>query len=160
MLLPGRVKRRGFDFVPCLPPVACERQPIRNYRSDLARKIHTRTRSTLSYRFLFIPGTIGAITWLARNRDKTRRIRQGLVLTGIGDKGRFHYKRSRQGDADIDRAMAHVLDHFTDSPEILDLSPYGYDERQYCSPGFNLAVGCLMRSIGTPFLSIILRPII
>jgi aminopeptidase-like protein len=104
-----------------------------------------------SYRFLFIPGTIGAITWLARNRDHVARIRHGLVLTGIGDAGGFHYKKSRRGDAEIDKATAHVLRHCSDSPEILEFSPYGYDERQYCSPGFNLPVGCLMRSVWGTF---------
>jgi aminopeptidase-like protein len=100
-----------------------------------------------SYRFLFIPGTIGAITWLARNQQTARRIRHGLVLTGVGDPGHFHYKKSRQGNAEIDRIAAHVLGHESESAEILEFSPYGYDERQYCSPGFNLAVGCLMRSV-------------
>src|SRR4029077_17144712 len=104
-----------------------------------------------SYRFLFIPGTIGAITWLAQNRDTVGRIRHGLVLTCIGDSGGFHYKKSRRGDAEIDRAAAHVLRHQSQSSEILDFSPYGYDERQYCSPGFNLAVGCLMRSVWGTF---------
>lgn len=104
-----------------------------------------------SYRFVFIPGTIGAITWLARNQAVSRRIRHGLVLTCVGDKGQFHYKKSRRGDAEIDRAAAHVLKHYSESPEILDFSPYGYDERQYCSPGFNLAVGCLMRSVWGTF---------
>ena len=100
-----------------------------------------------SYRFVFAPGTIGAITWLARNQQNVGRIRHGLVLTGIGDNGGFHYKKSRRGDAEIDVAMAHVLRHSGESSEILDFSPYGYDERQYCSPGFNLPVGCLMRSV-------------
>lgn len=100
-----------------------------------------------SYRFLFAPGTIGAITWLARNRENVGRIRHGLVLTGIGDAGGFHYKKSRRGDAEIDQAMAHVLRHNGNSSQILEFSPYGYDERQYCSPGFNLPVGCLMRSV-------------
>jgi aminopeptidase-like protein len=104
-----------------------------------------------SYRFLFIPGTIGAIAWLARNRESVGRIRHGLVLTSIGDAGGFHYKKSRRGDAEIDRAVAHVLRHHSDSSEILEFSPYGYDERQYCSPGFNLAVGCLMRSVWGTF---------
>jgi aminopeptidase-like protein len=104
-----------------------------------------------SYRFLFIPGTIGAITWLARNREAATRIRHGLVLTGIGDNGGFHYKKSRQGNAEIDRATAHVLSHCGSPAEILEFSPYGYDERQYCSPGFNLAVGCLMRSVWGTF---------
>jgi aminopeptidase-like protein len=104
-----------------------------------------------SYRFLFIPGTIGAITWLARNQSAAERIRHGLVLTCIGDKGSFHYKKSRRGNAEIDRAVMHVLAHQTKSPEFLEFSPYGYDERQYCSPGFNLPVGCLMRSVWGTF---------
>jgi aminopeptidase-like protein len=104
-----------------------------------------------SYRFLFLPGTIGAITWLAQNRTSTARIRNGLVLTCIGDSGWFHYKKSRQGNAEIDRAAAHVLTHLERSGEILEFSPYGYDERQYCSPGFNLPVGCLMRSVWGSF---------
>jgi len=104
-----------------------------------------------SYRFLFIPGTIGAITWLARNRESVGHIRHGLVLTGIGDASGFHYKKSRQGSAEMDLAVAHVLHHCGEWSEILEFSPYGYDERQYCSPGFNLPVGCLMRSVWGTF---------
>jgi aminopeptidase-like protein len=104
-----------------------------------------------SYRFLFIPGTIGAITWLARNPEASARIRHGLVLTCIGDESPFHYKKSRRGDAEIDRAAAHVLSYYDESSQILEFEPYGYDERQYCSPGFNLPVGCLMRSVWGKF---------
>jgi len=104
-----------------------------------------------SYRFLFIPGTIGAITWLAQNREAAKRIRHGLVLTCVGDRSSFHYKRSRRGDAEIDRAVAHVLKHSDPSAQILPFSRYGSDERQYCSPGFNLPVGCLMRSVWGTF---------
>ncbi len=104
-----------------------------------------------SYRFLFLPGTIGAITWLARNAENAGRIRHGLVLTCIGDAGSFHYKKSRRGNALIDRAAAHVLKHQDEGAAVLEFSPYGYDERQYCSPGFNLPVGCLMRSVWGTF---------
>jgi aminopeptidase-like protein len=99
-----------------------------------------------SYRFLFIPGTIGSITWLALNEDRAREVRHGLVLTCIGDRGNFTYKKSRRGDAQIDRAVGHVLQHLAADHAIEEFSPYGYDERQYCSPGFDLPVGCLMRS--------------
>jgi aminopeptidase-like protein len=111
----------------------------------LARWLQTRPRR-LSYRLLFAPGTIGAITWLSRNRDVTARIRHGLVLTCVGDPGAFHYKKSRRGDSEIDRVVSHVLRARGVEHEIRPFHPYGYDERQYCSPGFNLAVGCLMRS--------------
>lgn len=134
----------------CHPSLANDNLSGVSVSTSLAQLLSNRDLR-YSYRFLFIPGTIGAITWLAQNREKINRIRHGLVLTGIGDKGRFHYKKSRQGDAEIDRAVAHVLTHFTESSEILDFSPYGYDERQYCSPGFNLPVGCLMRSVWGTF---------
>jgi aminopeptidase-like protein len=99
-----------------------------------------------SYRFLFIPGTIGSITWLARNEQNTDRIKHGLVVTGVGDPGNPTYKRSRRGNAEIDRAAEHVLETSGSPYKILDFSPYGYDERQYCSPGFDLPVGSLMRT--------------
>ena len=99
-----------------------------------------------SYRFLFAPGTIGAIAWLARNEHLTARIRHGLVLSGVGDGGAPTYKKSRQGDAAIDRAMAHVLRHAAPSAAVIDFFPYGYDERQFCSPGFDLPMGSFQRS--------------
>jgi aminopeptidase-like protein len=99
-----------------------------------------------SYRFLFIPGTIGAITWLSQNEDHISAVQHGLVLTCVGDRGHITYKKSRRGDAEVDRAVAHVLKHSGQRYDIEDFSPYGYDERQYCSPGFNLPVGCLMRT--------------
>ncbi|HZC33964.1 MAG TPA: DUF4910 domain-containing protein [Chthoniobacterales bacterium] len=99
-----------------------------------------------SYRFLWIPGTIGSITWLARNEAILPRIKHGLVLSCVGDSGRFTYKRSRCGDAPIDRAVEHVFQHSGKGFDVLNFTPYGYDERQYCSPGINLPVGCFMRT--------------
>ncbi|HEY0450397.1 DUF4910 domain-containing protein [Actinophytocola sp.] len=97
-----------------------------------------------TYRFIFAPGTIGAITWLARNAERVGKVRHGLVLACAGDRGSLTYKQSRRGDAEIDRVLAHVL---RDRPhEIRPFSPYGYDERQFCSPGYNLGVGCLTRT--------------
>jgi aminopeptidase-like protein len=99
-----------------------------------------------SYRFLFIPGTIGSITWLARNEMQVSRIRHGLVVACVGDSGKFHYKRSRRGNAEIDRVAIRTLKASGLEFEVRDFSPYGYDERQFCSPGFNLAVGSLTRT--------------
>jgi aminopeptidase-like protein len=105
-----------------------------------------RRKLRYTYRFVFAPGTIGAITWLARNEAQASRIKHGLVVSCLGDAGGPTYKKSRRGDALIDRAMAHVLKHAAPSAVIEDFSPYGYDERQYCSPGFNLGVGSFQRS--------------
>lgn len=99
-----------------------------------------------SYRFVFIPGTIGSLTWLARNEEKVGSIVHGLVLSCLGDPGGMTYKQSRRGNAPIDRIVAHVLAHDDVPYRIIPFVPYGYDERQYCSPGFDLPVGCLMRT--------------
>ncbi|MEV6912457.1 DUF4910 domain-containing protein [Amycolatopsis sp. NPDC051071] len=97
-----------------------------------------------TYRFLFMPGTIGAITWLARDPERVGRIKAGVVLACAGDPGSLTYKRSRRGDAEIDKVLEFVL---AERPHtLLDFSPYGYDERQFCSPGFNLGVGSLTRT--------------
>jgi aminopeptidase-like protein len=113
--------------------------------THLARRM-AGLRTRFTYRFLFAPGTIGAIAWLAANKDQSRRIKHGLVVSMVGDGGGPTYKKSRRGDAAIDRAMTHVLRHSGLTPTIEDFSPYGYDERQYCSPGFNLPVGLFQRS--------------
>ena len=149
--LPGRTSEEVLISVhACHPSLANDNLSGLSVATFLAQLLSGRDLR-YSYRFLFIPGTIGAITWLARNQESARRIVHGLVLTCIGDAGGFHYKKSRRGDAEIDRAVAHVLRHCGEPSEILEFSPYGYDERQYCSPGFNLPVGCLMRSVWGKF---------
>ena len=99
-----------------------------------------------TYRFVFAPSTIGVITWLAQREAVTARISHGLVISGVGDPGDYNYKRSRRGDAQIDGVMAYVLGQSGLAHHVNPFMPYGYDERQYCSPGFNLPVGCFSRS--------------
>jgi aminopeptidase-like protein len=113
--------------------------------TQLAKRIAT-LRTRYSYRFLFAPGTIGAITWLSRNEDRAQLIKHGLIVSMVGDGGGPTYKKSRRGNAQIDRAVAHALRHSVPSYSIEDFFPYGYDERQYCSPGFDLPVGLFQRS--------------
>ena len=112
----------------------------------LARALQARPRRRYSYRFLFIPGTIGSITWLAQNEERAGRIAHGLVAANLGDAGWFHYKRSRRGEAEIDRAVTAVLRDSGEEFGVEGFVPFGYDERQYNSPGFNLAVGSLTRT--------------
>jgi len=112
----------------------------------LARRL-LQQRRRYSYRFLFIPGTIGSITWLALHEHAAvPRIRHGLVLACAGDPGPITYKRSRRGNAVVDRAVTYVLRQAGDPYSVRDFSPYGYDERQFNSPGFDLPVGCFMRT--------------
>src|SRR5579862_1344228 len=98
-----------------------------------------------TYRFVFAPGTIGSLTWLKRNEGRLARIRHALVLALLGDPGGLTYKLSREGTYEIDGIASYVLRNGRGS--IIPFSPYGYDERQLCSPGFNLPVGRLTRSV-------------
>lgn len=129
----------------CHPSIANDNLSGIAVATGLAERL-ARVPRRLSYRFLFIPGTIGSITWLARNESSLGRIQHGLVVTCVGDKGSATYKKSRRGNAVIDRAATHILRHSGRDYEVVDFSPYGYDERQYCSPGFDLPVGSLMRT--------------
>ncbi len=118
--------------------------------TEVGRALAAQPRLRYTYRLLWAPGTIGSICWLARNRDRVERIRHGLVVSCVGDPGPFTYKCSRRGDAEIDRAVAHVL-RSTPGSRVLDWFPYGGDERQFCSPGFDLPVGAFSRTPADQF---------
>ncbi len=109
-------------------------------------KLLSKFSMNYSYRFIFIPETIGAITWLAFNEKGAARIKHGLVATCVGDPGCLTYKKSRRGDADIDQAVINTLRFTGRRHKVIDFQPVGSDERQFCSPGFNLPVGSLMRT--------------
>jgi aminopeptidase-like protein len=111
----------------------------------LARSLSSAPKQRYTVRFLYAPGTIGAITWLARNAELAKRVRHGLTLTCLGDSHPFTLKKTVFGGAEIDRAAAHVLSTSGLPYEVIDFFPYGYDERQYNSPGFRVPVGSLMR---------------
>jgi aminopeptidase-like protein len=144
-LLPGSVADEILISVhSCHPSLANDNLSGMAVAAFLARHLSDHPRRH-TFRFLFIPGTIGSITWLALHEAETRKIRHGLVLSCLGDPGPLTYKRSRRGTAAIDRAATHVLKE-QGAHAIRDFVPYGYDERQYCSPGFDLPVGCLMRT--------------
>jgi aminopeptidase-like protein len=130
----------------CHPSLANDNLSGVAVATALAQELAARPSRRYGYRFVYAPGTIGAITWLARNETRVDRIRHGLVLTGLADPGGLSYKKSRRGSAEIDRIAAHVLGHSGAPHAIREFVPYGYDERQYCSPGFDLPVGCLMRT--------------
>lgn len=129
----------------CHPSLANDNLSGISVATFLAQYLLGRTLN-YSYRFLFIPGTIGSIAWLSRNEDKLEHIEHGLTITLLGDQSNFTYKRSRRGNSEIDKIAEYYLEQNYPKHTILDFIPYGYDERQYCSPGFNLPVGCFTRN--------------
>jgi aminopeptidase-like protein len=144
--LPGEVEDEVLISCHACHPSLCNDNLSGLAISTLLAKHLSEVARRYSYRFIFIPVTIGSITWLSRNEANVSRIKHGLVMTCMGDPGKSTYKKTRQDNAQIDRAVIHVLQHSQQDYQVVDFIPYGYDERQYCSPGFNLPVGCLMRT--------------
>ncbi|MFI5664027.1 DUF4910 domain-containing protein [Streptomyces sp. NPDC051684] len=145
-VVPGRVPDEVIvSCHVCHPSLANDNLAGIAVATYLARALAEQT-PYYTYRFIFAPGTVGAITWLARNKERVAHVKHGLVLACAGDRGNLTYKRSRRGDAEIDRVLRHVLAVSERPHEIKEFTPYGYDERQYCSPGFDLGVGSLTRT--------------
>lgn len=143
-VVPGRSEQEAIVYThTCHPALANDNLSGIMACTLLARALRAET-PRLTWRFVFGPGTIGSLTWLARNEHRLGRIAGGLVLGLLGDKGPLTYKRSRRGDTATDRAAGLVL--AGTAARIVDFEPYGYDERQFCSPGIDLAVGRLTRS--------------
>lgn len=146
LLIPGRSDREVlFSTHCCHPSLANDNLSGIAVAVELARWLATRDNA-LSYRFVFLPGTIGSISWLAHSVEATKRIVAGLVLSCVGNVGPFTYKQSRREVSLIDLAVEQVLNERGQTFSIRPFIPYGYDERQYCSPGFNLPIGCFMRT--------------
>jgi aminopeptidase-like protein len=145
-MLPGRSEEEVLVSAHICHPSLCDDNLSSIAVSVLlARHLLDLPDRHLTLRFLYAPGTIGAITWLALNRERASRIRHGLTLVCLGDRHGFTYKRTLCGEAGIDRAAAHVLRHAGVQHQVIDFFPYGYDERQYNSPAFRIPVGSLMR---------------
>jgi aminopeptidase-like protein len=145
-VVPGHTQGAAIVYThTCHPSLANENLTGIAAAAALAREMLSKPRPRLTWRFIFGPATIGSLTWLSRNEERLDRIRAGLIIGLLGHAGSVTYKRSRRGDCGTDRAAAHVLRSVA-SARIVDFTPYGYDERQFCSPGFDLPIGRLTRS--------------
>jgi aminopeptidase-like protein len=143
-VLPGRSTDEVlFSTHVCHPGMANDNLTGIAVTTALARLLAS-TSHRYTYRLLLVPGTIGSHTWLSRSADVLPRVRHGVVLTGLGGPGPLVWKRTRHGRCTVDRAAEHAVDRH--DGEVRDYSPWGYDERQYNAPGFDLPVGRLTRT--------------
>lgn len=146
-VVPGRSEQEFLVFTHvCHPGLCNDNLTGIAVATALAAELMSGAPPRLTYRFVFAPGTIGSITWLARNESRLGQVRNGLVIGLLGDRGPLTYKRSRREDAGIDRLAEYLLPRIAPGSRLIPFSPYGYDERQLCSPGFNLPVGRLTRT--------------
>ena len=147
LLLPGASRREVLVFThACHPSLANDNVSGLAVTTALAQWLADRPRR-YSWRFVFAPGTIGSLCWLRNNEGNLGMVEHGLVLGLLGDAAPWTYKSSRRGDAAVDAIVPHVLRELDPDSRTIEFEPYGYDERQLCSPGFDLPVGRLTRSV-------------
>jgi aminopeptidase-like protein len=146
-VVPGRSEDEILFFThACHPSLANDNTSGLSVATSLANWVASESRR-FSYRFVFAPGAIGTLCWLKRNEKRLSRVRHGLVLGLLGDRGQLTYKCSRRGSCEIDRIVPFALQSLNLPNATRPFEPYGYSERQLCSPGFNLPVGRLTRSV-------------
>lgn len=145
-LVPGASEREILVYThTCHPALANDNATGIAVAAVLAEEAR-KSSPNLSYRFIFAPGTIGSIAWLARNEARLATVRGGLAIGLLGDRGALTFKRSRRGTSELDLLAAQAVRELDPNAKVLDFTPYGYDERQFCSPGIDLPVGRLTRS--------------
>ena len=146
-VIPGRSRDEIVFFTHvCHPSLANDNTSGMAVATALAQWIAGASRR-FTYRFVFAPGTIGSLCWLRENENRLDRVRGGLVLGLLGDPAPLTYKMSREGDTRTDVIANYVVTGRQPAGSVIPFSPYGYDERQLCSPGFNLPIGRLTRSV-------------
>jgi aminopeptidase-like protein len=146
-VLPGASRREVLLFThACHPSLANDNVSGLVVAAALAQWLSSKPRK-YTWRLVFAPGTIGSLCWLRNNESHLHMVEHGLVIGLLGDSAPWTYKRSRRGCALIDEIVPYVIGGMNPRSRVIDFEPYGYDERQLCSPGFNLPVGRLTRSV-------------
>jgi aminopeptidase-like protein len=147
-VLPGETKEEIlFSTYLCHPSMANNELSGPLAQAFLYEKLARIPKRRFTYRFVFAPETIGVIAFLAERGELLKqKLCAGYVLTCCGDEGAFTYKRSKHRNSLADRAAEHILQHHYPKHTVVEFAVGGSDERQYCSPGFNLPVGSLMRT--------------
>ena len=147
LVIPGEsAEEIMFSTYVCHPSMANNELSGPALAIHLAQYLQAR-RNRYTYRFVFAPETLGAITYLSRHSEHLRRhLKAGFVLTCVGDCGEFSYVASRYGDTYADKVAQCIL--ATERPRYKSYSflERGSDERQYCAPGVDLPVCSVLRS--------------
>ncbi len=148
LLIPGESSKEiFFSSYICHPSMANNELSGPTVLAALAKWLQSCKSLKYSYRLIFIPETIGSITYLSKNLDILKnKVIAGFNLSCMGDEGIYSYVPSRLGSTLPDRVAQHVLSNMDIGFKAYSWLDRGSDERQYCSPGVNLPVVGISRS--------------
>jgi aminopeptidase-like protein len=148
LLIKGETDKEIFiSTYICHPSMANNELSGPTVATFLAIWLSGRPKNRYSYRFVFIPETIGSIAYLSANKDNLRaNVYAGFNVTCIGDNRDYSFLPSRNGKTISDEVAKHVLKHICPTYKSYKWTDRGSDERQYCSPGIDLPIASIMRT--------------
>lgn len=146
--IPGEEEKEIFySTYVCHPSMANNELSGPMLVTYLAKWLKSLSKRKYSYRIVFIPETIGSITYISRNLDELRsKVLAGFNVSCVGDERTYSYLPSRNGKGLSDRVIQHVLKHTEPEYKKYSYQERASDERQYCAPGVDLKMASLMRS--------------
>ena len=148
LLIKGKSDKEVFiSTYVCHPSMANNELSGPTVTTFIAKWLKTRPNNRFSYRFVFIPETIGSITYLSKNKDYLKsKVIAGFNVSCIGDNRDYSYLPSRRGDTLSDIVSKHVLKNIYPTFKSYKWTDRGSDERQYCAPGIDLPIASIMRT--------------
>ncbi len=148
LIIPSRSKKEIFlSTYICHPSMANNELSGPTVVTYLAKWLENLKEREFTYRIIFIPETIGSITYLSKNLKKMKQnIYAGFNISCVGDNRAYSFLPSRDGNTVSDQIAKYVLNWI--DPKFIEYTwlDRGSDERQYCSPGIDLPVASIFRT--------------